>query len=68
MLFSMGIDCSDLRCVKNWGLPSTIEDYVEETGRAGRDEKLASAVLHEGKQGHYATQKMKTSASSGWEH
>ena len=47
MSFGMGIDCSDLRRVIHWGLPSTIEDYVQETGRAGRDEKMASAVLHE---------------------
>ena len=64
MSFGMGIDCSDLRRVIHWGLPSTIEDYVQETGRAGRDEKMASAVLHEGKQGHYATQEMKAYVSN----
>ena len=32
MSFGMGIDCSDLRRVIHWGLPSTIEDYVQETG------------------------------------
>ena len=40
MSFGIGTNCSDLHCVIHWGLLRTIEDYVQETGRVGLDEKL----------------------------
>ena len=43
----------------HWGLPSSIEEYVQESGRAGRDGNDAQAILFEGKGGKYACQRMK---------
>ena len=47
--FGMGLDCPNIRHVIHFGAPETIEDYIQQTGRAGRDGDACFATLHYGK-------------------
>ena len=44
--FGLGIDAPDVRYIINWGPSDSIEAYIQETGRAGRDSLDATATLY----------------------
>ena len=44
--FGMGVDISDIRFVIHYGPSSDIDDYFQESGRAGRDGRASDAILY----------------------
>ena len=61
--FGMGIDKSDIRHVINYGIPTDIETYYQEIGRAGRDGLMSKATIYYG-DSDFATAKYLISRSS----
>ena len=44
--FGMGLDCPNIRRIIYWGPANDIEQYLQETARAGRDGLPSVATLH----------------------
>jgi ATP-dependent DNA helicase RecQ len=44
--FGLGVDVSDIRFILHYDPPSSLEEYVQEAGRAGRDGLLARCTLY----------------------
>lgn len=44
--FGMGLDAPNVRQIIHWGPSDSVEAYLQESGRAGRDGESASAVLY----------------------
>jgi ATP-dependent DNA helicase Q4 len=54
----MGIDKSDIQSVIHFDMPKSIENYVQEIGRAGRDGKLARCHLFLNDEDFYKLRRM----------
>ena len=49
--FGLGVDCPDIARIINYGSPTTPEELVQESGRAGRNGTYAEAILYPKKVG-----------------
>ena len=57
--FGLGVDCKHIKRVINYGTPGTLEELLQELGRAGRDGSEAEAVYYHKNIGKKITHAMK---------
>ena len=57
--FRMGLDCSNICKIYHWGSSPDVETYLQQIGRAGRDNRPAYANLYYGGRNRYADENMK---------
>ena len=44
--FGMGADCPDIRRIIHWGIPTTLEEYLQEAGWCGKDGEASMAIAY----------------------
>ena len=44
--FGLGVDCPDIKRIISWGPPPTLEDLLQQSGRAGRDGSQSEGILY----------------------
>ena len=62
--FGMGINCHDIRKIIHWGPPNTLEQYVQESGQAGRDNLPSEACILYGSPGRHVDDNVKQYAEN----
>lgn len=44
--FGLGVNVPDIDMIINWGAPRSVEEFMQEFGRAGRDRRSSMSVLY----------------------